>query len=416
MEPGDAVDAVQGSAYRMSEGQVDDAITRVGRGTPAGELLRRYWHPIAASEEVLDLPIAVRILGEDLILFRDKQGNPGLVYPRCIHRGASLFYGRVEDAGIRCCYHGWLFDVTGRCLEQPCEPGNSAKRAGKFRQPWYPVEERYGIVFAYMGPLEEKPPVPRYEWLEDLEDGKYSLLVDAHHTSTGDPQPDYNWLQKMENGLDPFHVYVLHNGLGREQFHPYFTARPKVTWKYTETGIRTATERSIDGHTVHRVGEVIFPTLTVSGNPLAHGFDKSVLFVWKVPVDDCNTIDIVVFRATAEVIDLVKSGEFERQLFPQLWKDMTPEERQRGPGDYEAQRSQGPITLHSEENLVTSDIGVGMYRRMLRSAIVDVQNGARPLNIQSADAARPLVVIAGNYLDEALNREIARSQPEMIDA
>ncbi|MGE0830599.1 MAG: Rieske 2Fe-2S domain-containing protein, partial [Hyphomonadaceae bacterium] len=153
-------------------------LAQVGPGTPGGELLRRYWHPIAESADVKDLPIAVRALGEDLILFRDKKGRCGLVYPRCIHRGTSLFYGRIEEEGIRCCYHGWMFDTEGRCVDQPCEPENGAARLGAYRQPWYPVKERYGLVWAYMGPAERQPALPRYQLLEYLEDGKYELFAD----------------------------------------------------------------------------------------------------------------------------------------------------------------------------------------------------------------------------------------------
>ncbi|MCP3730023.1 Rieske 2Fe-2S domain-containing protein [Sphingomonas sp. MG17] len=390
----------EGSAYHFAPGQSDLAMTQVGRGTPAGEMLRRYWHPIAASAEVGDLPVAVRLLGEDLILFRTRVGEVGLVYPRCIHRGASLYYGRVEERGIRCCYHGWLFAPTGQCLEQVCEPDCGARTVKHYRQPWYPVEERYGVIFAYLGPLEEKPPLPRYEPLENLEDGQYRLIVDAHHKVFGDPQPDYNWLQMTENGVDPFHVYVLHN-LNRDQFHPSFGIRPEVRWEPIPHGVRTSTLRRDQDHVVHRVGELIFPLLTVSGNPLAHDFDKSVLFVWKVPVDDHNTRNIIIFRASDRVAGLVESGEFERQLFPRSWHDMTEEEHQRDPGDYEAQKSQGPITLHTEENLVSSDKGVALYRRMLKQAITDVAAGKSPFNMDVL-SNRPVRIVAGNFLDDRL--------------
>src|SRR5262249_41617139 len=137
------------------------------KGTAAGELLRRYWHPVALSEEVKDLPLAIRALGEDLVLFRKPGGAAGLGHPRCCPRGTTLYYGKVEERGSPCCYDRWLCDVDGRCLEQPCEPGGGQRR-DNYRQPWYPVEERYGLVFAYMGPLADKPPLPRYDVLENL--------------------------------------------------------------------------------------------------------------------------------------------------------------------------------------------------------------------------------------------------------
>jgi phenylpropionate dioxygenase-like ring-hydroxylating dioxygenase large terminal subunit len=149
----------EGSAYGRRPARSNELLTQVGPGTPCGELMRRYWQPIAASASVSDLPRKVKILGEELILFRDTKGRAGLLYPRCMHRGTSLLYGRIEEEGIRCCYHGWLFDVQGRCLEQPCEP-NGGRHRDAVRQPWYPVEERYGLVFAYLGPLEKKPVLP----------------------------------------------------------------------------------------------------------------------------------------------------------------------------------------------------------------------------------------------------------------
>ncbi len=111
-----------GTAYGRKVQSHDPILTEVGPGTPCGEFMRRYWHPVAVAENVTTRPQKVRILGEDLILFRDRKGRPGLLYPRCMHRGTTLFYGKVEDEGIRCCYHGWLFGVDGTCLDQPCEP------------------------------------------------------------------------------------------------------------------------------------------------------------------------------------------------------------------------------------------------------------------------------------------------------
>ena len=148
-----------GTAYEFTPGLPRLELTQVGRGTPYGEVLRRYWQPIALSSDASTTPHHVRVLGEDLILFRTGRGRPGLLYPRCAHRGASLFYGGVERDGIRCCYHGWVYDTEGRCLEQPCEPENGLHR-DRIRQPWYPVHERYGLVWAYLGPPDRKPLLP----------------------------------------------------------------------------------------------------------------------------------------------------------------------------------------------------------------------------------------------------------------
>ncbi|HXE15672.1 MAG TPA: Rieske 2Fe-2S domain-containing protein, partial [Stellaceae bacterium] len=136
---------LDGTAYGRQNPTHDAALTEVRAGTPCGEWLRRFWHPVALSSDATTRPKQVRLLGEDLILFRDRKGRPGLLYPRCMHRGTTLFYGKVEDEGIRCCYHGWLFGVDGTCLDQPCEPEHGLHR-DVARQPWYPVEERYGLV------------------------------------------------------------------------------------------------------------------------------------------------------------------------------------------------------------------------------------------------------------------------------
>jgi len=143
-----------GTGYTRKPSTYNAAWTEVCRGKPMGELLRRYWHPIGLVTDAGATPRAVRVLGEDLVLFRDGRGQMGLVEARCCHRGTTLYYGRVEERGIRCCYHGWLFDTQGRCLEQPCEPEGGLKR-DRVRQPWYPVEERYGLIFVYMDPRKK---------------------------------------------------------------------------------------------------------------------------------------------------------------------------------------------------------------------------------------------------------------------
>ena len=145
------------SAYDLTAPTYNARLTEVGRGTPMGELLRRYWHPVGMAADAGATPRPVKVLGEELILFRDGRGQAGLVYPRCCHRGTTLYYGKVEERGIRCCYHGWLFDVEGRCLEMPCEPNPTGAQCQRVRQPWYPVEERYGLVFA-AGPAALRVP------------------------------------------------------------------------------------------------------------------------------------------------------------------------------------------------------------------------------------------------------------------
>jgi len=168
-----------------------------------GELLRRYWHPVGLITDATDIPRKVRVLGEDLVLFRDKHARPGLLHARCCHRGTTLYYGKVEEDGIRCCYHGWKFDTEGRCLEQPCEP-EGGQFKDKVRQAWYPVEERYGLIFAYLDRPRKSRTAAYESWKND--DGEF---VEADDTSIGGRRPTIipcNWLQHYENVVDPYHV------------------------------------------------------------------------------------------------------------------------------------------------------------------------------------------------------------------
>ena len=172
------------------------------------------------STDATDIPRKVRVLGEDLVLFRDKHARVGLLHARCCHRGTTLYYGKVEEDGIRCCYHGWKFDTEGHCLEQPCEP-EGGQFKDKVRQPWYPVQERYGLIFAYMGPAEKKPVLPRYECLEKMDDGEF---VEADDSSIGGGGPAVipcNWLQHFENVVDPYHVPVLHGSFCGPAIHQH---------------------------------------------------------------------------------------------------------------------------------------------------------------------------------------------------
>ncbi len=219
------------TGYDLAPPEHNAALTEVGRGTPMGELLRRYWHPIGLTGDATETPTLVKALGEELILFRDGEGRAGLVHPRCAHRGSSLYFGKVEARGIRCCYHGWLFDVEGNCLEQPCEPNFGVGQLGTVRQPWYPVRERYGLIWTYMGPADRQPLLPRYRLLEELDHGE---VLDTDDRSIGSGGPvivDFNWFQHYENVLDPFHVVVLHATFSGTQFVPEMSALPECEFQ-----------------------------------------------------------------------------------------------------------------------------------------------------------------------------------------
>ena len=263
-----------GTGYAMRSACSRTELTAVGRGTPMGELLRRYWHPIGLVSDASDVPRKVRVLGEDLILFRDRHGRAGLLHARCCHRGTTLYYGKVEEDGIRCCYHGWKFDAEGHCLEQPCEADGGQFR-DKVRQPWYPVQERYGLIFAYMGPSERRPVLPRYEALENMDDGEF---VEADDSSIGGGGPAVipcNWLQHFENVVDPYHVPVLHGSFSGPQFTNMMATIPEVTFEMSPRGVTVrSTRNQDDGKLFYRVTEAALPTLRVVPNPRVAQFAR----------------------------------------------------------------------------------------------------------------------------------------------
>jgi len=184
----------------MLSAEQNDLITRIGPGTPAGQLMRRYWQPAALVDELVgNRPVKpVQLLGENLVIFRDPQGHYGLLARACPHRGTDLAFGRLEDGGLRCAFHGWLFDVDGRCLETPAEPDGSAL-CQNIRQTSYPVVEKSGILFAYLGP-GEPPSFPRFD----------CFTAPASHTFAFKGLIECNWLQSLEVGIDPAHTSFLH--------------------------------------------------------------------------------------------------------------------------------------------------------------------------------------------------------------
>lgn len=385
-----------GTAYGRPAPTHRKELTEVGPGTPMGELLRRYWHPVALASDATDTPRQVRVLGEDLILFRDKSGRPGLVYPHCAHRGTSLFYGRVEEAGIRCCYHGWLFDVQGHCLEQPCEPQGGRAR-DRIRQPWYPVQEQYGLVFAYMGPPEKKPVLPRYECLENLDPGE---MLEANDRSIGGGGPqiiDCNWLQHYENLVDPFHVVVLHSTFSGTQFVEQMAVMPQVTWDTVELGVRTTSVRKLpDGKTFRRISQAGVPTLRIIPSPRVGKYGRVESIGWILPIDDHHFRIYVVGRVS-------QPGELAKMRSRQngkLWEELSAEEHQKSPGDYEAMVSQGPVARHSEEHLATTDRGLVMLRRFLQKQLEAIQRGEDPAGVSFDPEAPPVFFDAGNFLED----------------
>lgn len=406
-----------GTGYGHKTPSYDARLTEVGPGTPMGEALRRYWHPIATSATLTpDVPHRTRVLGEDLIVFRDGQGRPGVVFERCTHRGSSLYYGRVEEDGIRCCYHGWKFDTQGHCLEQACEP-DRGRRRDVARQPWYPVEERYGLVFVYMGPPERKPALPRYDCLEPLEEGDqyYAGWPIPGMTVTG-MLTDYNWLQLYENAVDPVHATWLHSthsgfqfdgtgttGFPEDYYDPY-TVAARTTYHKTEFGVkydfryRGEAENGVRPEHIWSV-ENQLPNVVVLPNFVTVTPDaRPDMLIWVVPSDDTHHRLFFSIRSS----DPQRANGFIfsiKQNGKNPW-EMTEDELQRFPGDGEAQGSQGPITLHSEETLATSDRGVVMIRRMLKTMVEDVEAGRDPQGVSRVDEP-PRRVEAGVFSQSA---------------
>jgi nitrite reductase/ring-hydroxylating ferredoxin subunit len=385
-----------GTAYGRPKPTHRAELAEVGAGTPMGELMRRYWHPIGLAADATDTPRKIRVLGEDLILFRDGQGRPGLLYPHCAHRGASLYYGKVDDQGIRCCYHGWLFDVQGHCLEQPCEPEGGRARDRR-RQPWYPVQEQYGLIWAYMGPPDKKPVLPRYECLEVLDEGEF-LEADDSSIGGGGPQIiPCNWLQHYENLVDPFHVVILHSSFSGTQFVKEMAVMPEVHWEVQPLGVRTVSHRTLaDGQRLRRISEAGLPTLRVIPSPRLGRFGRVESLGWVLPIDDHSFRIYVVGRVR-------EAGELRRmrtRMNGKLWEEMSEEEHRLSPNDVEAMVGQGVIAKHSEEHLVTSDKGIVMLRRLLQAQLQAVAEGRDPAGVSFDPEALPVVFTAGNWLAE----------------
>lgn len=382
--------------------EVDETLTHVRFGTPMGELLRRAWQPVCLSEELRDLPKRIKILGEDLVAFRDRGGRVGVLDAHCIHRGTSLEYGRIEERGIRCCYHGWHFDVDGRCLQQPGEPATSRYK-DEVCQPAYPVTEFAGLVFVYMGPLDKQPVFPLYDNLK--EDG--AVLTTYRNYSRG-IVAECNWLQIQENVMDPVHTAILHSMINRTHFIDAFAAMPELKFEETEMGmkyIRTSVLPS--GRQLVRVLEIFMPNVRAVSETLLStdpNHEQAKTIGWWVPVDDTHTIGfhvealrVVDGKPVPSSLATAPVGRTSATSAPRT----SYEDTQRDPDDCEAQISQRPIAVHALEHRGTSDLGIVMYRRLLRNALKDIAAGRTPKGIIADPSKQCIKVVAGNTILEA---------------
>ncbi len=412
----------------MMSREENELLTRVGPATPAGELLRRYWQPAALSEELLpgSAPKPLRLLGEDLVLFRDDQGRPGLLGLHCSHRGADLSYGRVEDGGLRCLYHGWLYDIQGRCIEQPGEP-DGGKGREEIRHPAHPCREAGGIIFAYMGP-GEPPLLPAYEALAAPPAQQAALKI--FH--------ECNYLQGNEGNIDPLHLSFLHRQFGgrdrtgwdlgvkgtklpADELYARDLA-PKIEVELTDFGVRIFSIRDIGSEQNYvRVSNFIMPNL--SAVPAGTGADGYNLN-WAVPIDDTHHWKFQLSFRRSAAID---REAFQRRNAPNLTPDQRPvrnrsnrylQDREEmetksfgGMGaffpahDAYATESQGAIQDRTREHLVSSDQAIVAGRKLLLKAIDDVKAGRDPRHVVR-DAAHnrfPALQVISEVLPAAMD-------------
>lgn len=351
----------------------NELLTRVGSDTPAGELLRRYWHPAAVAGELTEeKPIkAVKILGEKLVVFRDKGGRYGLVGEHCSHRLASLAYGRVEEDGIRCPYHGWKYDAQGRCLEQPAEPPDSTYK-DRIRHKAYPVEKLAGLLFAYLGP-EPVPLLPRWDVLV-REDGKRWTVIES--------VIDCNWLQPMENSVDPSHLYWLHGTSGHlgDHMKEYREEREFIRFEYGIWKRRITPGKAPSDPPMVDEHPLVFPTiLRHVARWTGGGFRHNMQI--RVPVDDTHTqvyrVNFVPSSTERAPIDQDPRYEYCALKTSDGGYNMDLVSAQ----DSMAWETQGSISDRTQEHLGASDEGIIVFRKLLKEQIETVQRGGEPMGV-----------------------------------
>jgi phthalate 4,5-dioxygenase oxygenase subunit len=386
----------------MISQDLNDTLTRTGPGTDAGAVMRRYWQPAALTDELKgNRPVVpVTLLGEKLVLFRDNEGALGLIDRHCPHRGADLCYGRLEDNGLRCPFHGWHFDRTGQCVEQPGEPEGSRMHES-IRNTSYPVIEKNGIVWAYMGP-GDPPEFPNFDCFRAPET----------HVFAFKGLWECNWLQAMEVGIDPAHASFLHRFLEDEdpadsygkQFRDMAAdtdmpmtqllreyTQPEITVEQTDYGMRLIALRHLDDQKSHiRITNQIFPTAI--SIPMSR---EMIITQWHVPIDDTHCYWYSMFTSFMGPVDkdLMRAQRLKEHRLPDYAPHKNkrngygfdPEEQKRetytGMGldinvhDQWAVESPGPIFDRTREHLGKTDVAIIKYRRMLRAAIAALKAG-----------------------------------------
>jgi phenylpropionate dioxygenase-like ring-hydroxylating dioxygenase large terminal subunit len=378
---------------------------RVGGGTPAGDWLRRYWLVVGTVRELRDIPQAVTVLGEELVLFRDQNGEIGLLGRHCPHRGSSLEYGDIEDGGIRCPYHGWLFDVRGQCLEQPAEPAGS-RFAEKVTHLSYPIQELGGLIFAYIGPgRDNPPPLPKYKALADAS-GQRSLESTRVY--------EYNWFNFIENGADPAHFSILHradpnDGTWRSWFFD-FNDVPPFDAVETSYGMKVISrkpgptadteyvdEKSFALPSILQIGDTEFTHFKQPKEALAQGSHNEHFMFVTPNNDDCFTLYTVNHYSGPDSEFFQKLAPSRRITAPGEKKEI--DKRKYSPyrgnvrtEDIMCQSTQGLIGERKEQ-LATSDKGVILIRKIISDDIQAVREGRAPKGIPARGEADKMVPI-----------------------
>lgn len=377
-------------------------IPHVGPGTPAGEWFRRYWLVVGTVQELYDIPQAVKILGEELVLFRDPNGQIGLLGEHCPHRGSSLEYGDIEDGGLRCPYHGWLFDVHGRCLEMPAEPKDS-KFCQKVKHLAYPVRELGGLIFAYMGPDQAKPPpLPQYAPL--LERGGQRQVEPVRHA-------DYNWFNFFENSADPAHVCVLHRhaGYGQQSWGDHFfsyTDMPNVDFVEMDYGMKVVMtkpgpgpgtefvdEMSLALPSIVQVGDTEFVHAKMDAAALINEGSRCEHWMFVTPNDDDHFMLFTAdnYRGPVEsFFDKLKALRAQempiQEVKPYDRRKYMPYKGNVRKEDIMTQGTQG-LLGERQEQLGVSDRGVIKFRKIVLDAIETALQGGTPTGLLPRDPA-----------------------------
>jgi nitrite reductase/ring-hydroxylating ferredoxin subunit len=362
--------------YQPKDRPVEELTARVGPGTPCGEYLRRFWHPILLASQLGKRPLAIRILGEDLVIYRDLSGDIGLLHRHCAHRGASLEFGIVAEHGIRCCYHGWMFANDGTILETPGEPATSPHR-NRYCQGAYPIVEYQDVIFAYLGPPEVRPEFPLFDTMVMPDNRMVPYIIHS----------PCNWQQVSENSMDPFHVPFLHTRVSGAQFSEVFAELPIIEYHETALGFFYTNARRVGDFIWVRMHDHLVPNFSQNGAIFENVgkvryFGRAGLTRWVVPVDDTNAF-VLAWRHFNDRDDPERMGRPEdvgvgKSDFYGQSGGRPYEERQDQPGDYEAWCSLGPITSHTREHLATTDRGIAMLRRRLKHEIENLQKGIEP--------------------------------------